>query len=117
MLRCKISTLFFIMEIANTPQPPYYAVIFTSITSEQLEGYEETATRMVELAKQQDGFLGFESARDGIGITVSYWKDLNSIKNWKFNLEHSLARQQGNKKWYTAFKTRIALVEKDYGKL
>ncbi|NME69630.1 antibiotic biosynthesis monooxygenase family protein [Flammeovirga aprica] len=105
------------MKIANTPKPPYYAVIFTSITAEALEGYAETADRMVELAQQQEGFLGFESARDGIGITVSYWKDLESIKHWKNNLEHSIARKKGNEQWYSAFKTRIALVERDYGKI
>ncbi|KXX70648.1 antibiotic biosynthesis monooxygenase [Flammeovirga sp. SJP92] len=104
------------MKIANTPKPPYYAVIFTNLVTEELEGYEETADRMVELAQQQEGFLGFESVRDGLGITVSYWKDLESIKNWKYNLEHSVARKKGNEKWYSSFKTRIALVERDYGK-
>ncbi len=70
---------------------------------------------MVKLAEQQDGFLGIEFARDGVGITVSYWRDLESIKNWKENAEHTLARNKGRSQWYSAFKTRIAKVERDYG--
>ena len=69
--------------IAQTPQPPYYAVIFTSLRTDITEGYADTATRMVELAKEQPGYLGHESAREGIGITVSYWESLDSIRNWK----------------------------------
>ncbi len=73
------------------------------------------ANLMVQLAQQQDGFLGIESARNELGITVSYWRDLASIKKWKENTEHSLARERGRKEWYKSFKTRIALVERDYG--
>lgn len=101
--------------LAQTPTPPYYAVIFTSVKMENNEGYDEMAERMVELAQQQPGFLGVESARNEIGITVSYWKDLVSIKNWKENAEHTIAREKGRADWYKAFKTRIAKVERDYG--
>ena len=66
--------------IANTPKPPYYAVIFSSIRTEGENGYSEMGDKMVELAEQQDGFLGVESARNELGITVSYWKDLESIR-------------------------------------
>lgn len=101
--------------IANTPQPPYYAVIFTSIrTEEDVEGYSLMSERMIELAVEQDGFLGVESARNTIGITVSYWKDLDSIKNWKENIYHSQARKKGREEWYKSFKTRICKVERDY---
>ena len=101
--------------IANTPKPPYYTVIFTSIRTEGNNGYSEMADKMVEIAKQQDGFLGVESVSDEIGITVSYWRDLESIKKWKENTDHSVAREKGRKDWYQAFKTRIAKVERDYG--
>jgi heme-degrading monooxygenase HmoA len=101
--------------IANTPKPPYYAVIFTSTRTKIDEGYGVTATRMVELAEQQTGFLGAESAREDVGITVSYWQSLDAIKAWKQNSEHLIAQEMGRKKWYSAFKTRIALVERDYG--
>jgi heme-degrading monooxygenase HmoA len=100
--------------IANTPQAPYYVVIFTSIRTEQDNGYSDMAHKMVELAKQQEGFLGVESARNEIGITVSYWKDIDSIKKWKNNSEHMIAKQSGREIWYQAFKTRIAKVESDY---
>jgi Uncharacterized enzyme involved in biosynthesis of extracellular polysaccharides len=101
--------------IAETPQPPYYAVIFTSVRTEGDNGYAEMADRMVELAEQQPGFLGVESARNDVGITVSYWADLDSIKNWKMNVKHLEAQQLGHEKWYSSFKTRIAKVERDYG--
>lgn len=101
--------------IAKTPPPPYYAVIFTSSRTDVNDNYSETADRMVQLAEDQDGFLGIEAARDEIGITVSYWRDLESIKKWKQNTEHLVAQGKGRSKWYDAYKTRIALVERDYG--
>jgi len=101
--------------IASTPAPPYYAVIFTSIRTNVDEGYEEMANKMAELAQQQPGYLGVESARNETGITVSYWKDLQSIKNWKHQTDHLLAQQLGRQKWYELYKTRICLVERDYG--
>lgn len=100
--------------LAQTPTPPYYSVIFTSIRTEGDNGYAEMADRMVELARQQEGFLGVESARNEIGITVSYWRDLESIRKWKENLEHSTAREKGKEMWYKSYDIRIALVEKHY---
>ncbi|WP_440132968.1 antibiotic biosynthesis monooxygenase family protein [Chitinophaga sancti] len=101
--------------IALTPAPPYYAVIFTSLRTDVEDGYKDTATLMVELAKTQPGYLGVESARDGVGITVSYWKSLEAIRNWKQQADHIIAQQLGREKWYTQYKTRICLVERDYG--
>jgi heme-degrading monooxygenase HmoA len=101
--------------IANTPKPPYYAVIFSSLNTENDVDYFKMADKMVELASKQEGFLGIESARNDLGITVSYWIDLESIKKWRENSEHSIARERGRKEWYQSFKTRIALVERDYG--
>ena len=100
--------------IANTPKPPYYAVIFSSIRSEEIDGYSEMADLMVDLASSQEGFLGIESARNELGITVSYWKDLNSIKKWKQHSDHIVAQQKGRTQWYKNYKTRIAKVERDY---
>lgn len=101
--------------IAKTPKPPYYAVIFTSLRTDGDNGYGDMAVKMGELASKQPGFLGVESAREDVGITVSYWSDLESIKNWKANLEHKEAQSLGHEKWYSAFKTRISKVERDYG--
>ncbi len=100
--------------IAQTPPPPYYAVIFTSTRTEGDHGYGAMAERMVALAAQQPGFLGAESARNEVGITVSYWKDLESIRAWKANAEHLEAQRLGHAQWYSAFTTRIAKVERDY---
>ncbi|MEM7564966.1 MAG: antibiotic biosynthesis monooxygenase [Pseudomonadota bacterium] len=102
--------------IAKTPAPPYYAVIFSNEQSDDLEGYAETADLMEKLAAQQPGYLGFESARDGLGIAVSYWKDIESIKHWKAQADHRFAQESGKKRWYTHYKTRIARVEHDYDK-
>ncbi|GIC77527.1 polysaccharide biosynthesis protein [Moritella sp. F3] len=101
--------------IADTPKPPYYAVIFTSTRTEGENGYGEMANRMTVLAAQQSGFLGVESAREDVGITVSYWADLDSIKRWKANSEHLEAQKTGRKSWYESFKVRISKVERDYG--
>jgi len=100
--------------IAKTPNPPYYAVIFSSIRTKGDYGYSEMAGKIVVLASKQDGFLGIESAREELGITVSYWRDLESIKKWKENAEHTVAREKGRNDWYKTFKTRIAKVERDY---
>ena len=106
---------------ANTPEPPYYAVIFTNqrVADSGDDGYGEMADRMAELAAQQPGYLGVESTRDahGFGITVSYWRDEASIANWKKNAEHTLAREAGNERWYEHFETRVARVERAYPKV
>ena len=101
--------------IADTPHPPYIAVIFTSIRTQVNDGYGSMADLMVELASQQDGFLGIESARNDVGITVSYWRDLESVKRWKQHTDHKVAQSKGRSDWYTQYKTRICVVERDYG--
>lgn len=101
--------------IAQTPTPPYYVAIFTSERNEDTDGYDAMAARMFELAARQPGFLGIETAHRQIGITVSYWKDAESIRQWKANLEHREAQQLGREKWYAAYRVRIARVEREYG--
>jgi len=105
-------------EFANTPEPPYYAVIFSSLRSDGDNGYGRMAERMIELASQQPGFLGVESARnaDGFGITVSYWSTLEAISDWKANAEHLAAQDLGKRLWYSHFELRIAKIERAYGK-
>ncbi len=93
---------------------PYYAVIFTSTRTDGDNGYSEMADRMMKLAKQQEGFIGVESARDEIGITVSYWKDMDSIRKWKEHVEHQVAIEKGKKEWYKNYVVRVAKVERDY---
>lgn len=102
------------MSFADTGATPYYAVIFTSIRTEVDEGYEETDRILSEAALKQPGYLGAESARDGIGITVSYWRDLESIAAWKADATHRVAQQRGRERWYEEYVTRICKVERDY---
>ena len=101
-------------NIAKTPKPPYFAVIFTTIRTEEDNGYSEMSEKMFELASRQEGFLGVESVREKTGITVSYWRDLESIKKWRENADHTIARNRGRLEWYKCYKTRIAVVERDY---
>ncbi|TNF33203.1 MAG: antibiotic biosynthesis monooxygenase [Gammaproteobacteria bacterium] len=97
------------------PQPPYYAVIFSSLRGEPDEAYSQTAARMMQLAQQQTGFIGVDSIRDGrSGITVSYWQDETSILQWKQNSEHLLAQRLGREKWYECYQLHIARVERSY---
>ena len=93
---------------------PYYAVIFTSFLSEEAKGYEQMAESMETLANQQPGFIGIETAREQLGITISYWKTLDDIKNWKSNVDHELAQKLGKEKWYESYKVRICKVEREY---
>jgi heme-degrading monooxygenase HmoA len=103
---------------AHTPEPPYYAVVFTSLrTVADGPGYEEMAERMVALAAQQPGFLGVESTRgpDGVGITVSYWQNLDAIRGWREHPEHCVAQSLGRAKWYSSYRLRVCRVDVEYG--
>ena len=104
-------------KFAKTPEPPYYAVIFSSVRRD--DGYAQVAERMVELASQQPGFLGVESVRgpDGFGITVSYWTSEEAIAAWKANGEHLVAQEKGRQKWYKHYELRVAEVKRAYAKL
>lgn len=99
---------------ASTPQPPYYAVIFTSVRTDGDHGYADMAKRMLELASRQPGFLGFESARQDIGISVSYWASPEAIQAWKQDVSHRKAQSRA-KDWYRAFRVRVCRVEREYG--
>ena len=101
--------------MAHTPQPPYYAVIFTSLRREGDGGYSAMAAKMEDLARQQPGFLGLEAARQELGLTISYWQSLAAIQSWKQQVDHLEAQRLGRQQWYRAYKIRICLVERDYG--
>ena len=104
---------------AELPDPPYYAVIFTSVRKPgDDDRYGAMAERMVELAREQPGFLGVESVRDasGLGITVSYWQSEESIRGWQKNAEHLIAQAKGRQEWYAHYELRVAHVERAYGK-
>lgn len=105
-------------EFADTPEPPYYAVIFSSRRTNSDNGYNRMAERMMELAAEQPGFLGVESARgaDGFGITVSYWDSTEAIALWKANAEHAVAQAMGKRAWYERYQLRVAKVERAGGK-
>ena len=102
----------------KAPPAPYYAVIFSSTLSDNAEGYSSMADRMVALAREQEGFIDVESASrtsDGFGITVSYWRDLESIKKWRAQSEHAAAQRMGRDAFYRSYRLRIARVERDSG--
>ena len=104
-------------KVAKTPNPPYYAVVFSSQrTTADAEGYAEMSDRMFALAAQQPGYLGVEAAsgEDGLGITVSFWESLDAIRNWRAQAEHKIAQEQGRATWYEHYKLRICLVETVY---
>ena len=93
---------------------PYYAVIFSSLRKSPDPDYDEMAKTMESLAAMQPGFLGFEHARNELGISVSYWKDEESIRQWKKNADHRLAQELGRSDWYSWYKIRICKVEREY---
>lgn len=101
---------------AATPQPPYYAVLFSSTrTAGDDAGYAAAADRMLELAARQPGYLGVESTRDaaGCGITVSYWASLDAIRRWRTDAEHLAVQALGRQRWYAAYRLRVARVERE----
>ncbi len=101
-------------HIANTPKPPYYAVIFTACKSAQQEGYARTAERMFALAAQQPGYLGHETIGDELGsITISYWESLEAIDSWRDHAQHQEARRLGRERWYEAYAVRICKVQRE----
>ncbi len=107
----------FIKSFAATPEPPYYAVIFSSQrNAADLAEYAEASVRMAELAAGQPGFLGIESVRgaDGFGITVSYWESEAAISAWKHHAEHTVVRDRGRLGWYEHFEIHVARVERAY---
>ncbi len=97
-----------------TTKSDYYAVIFTSKKTDNETGYEEMSNNMESLAKKQTGFLGMDSARNEIGITISYWDSLKAIKDWKENLQHQSAQKIGKEIWYSEYHVRICKVEREY---
>ena len=101
---------------ARTPEPPYYAVIFTSKRTAGDHGYGAMADRMVDLGSRYEGFLGLESVRaeNGVGITVSYWRDEAAIRAWKRDTEHEKAQRAGQQSWYEHYEVRVAKVERAY---
>ncbi len=103
-------------QIADLPEPPYTAVIFSSVRTEGDHGYAVMAARMQALAAEQLGYLGYESAReDGLGITVSYWVDDAAARAWKQVSEHAIAQQRGREVWYADYQVRVATVQRSYG--
>lgn len=102
-------------SIADTPRPPYVAVIFTNVQTDDLDGYPEMADRMEALAREQPGYLGFESARSGLGIAVSYWATDADARAWKSVVDHVEAQRLGRERWYSAYRVRVATVEREYG--
>lgn len=100
--------------ISSTPSPPYYAVIFTSILNHLDTEYIKINQMLIQQAEKLDGFLGEDSVRNDYGISVSYWKDLDSIQKWRENADHQWAKEKGKKDFYKEYKIRIALVEREY---
>ncbi|WP_336882525.1 antibiotic biosynthesis monooxygenase [Priestia koreensis] len=93
----------------------YYAVIFTSTRTPMQKGYEEMAIKMVELAEQQKGFLGIESAQDSpLGITISYWRSLEDINQWRNHAAHKVAQEKGKSEWYASFSLRVCKIEHEH---
>jgi heme-degrading monooxygenase HmoA len=101
---------------AVTPEPPYYAVIFTAQRKEPDAAYDSMAAAMFDLAAKQPGCLGAEHARNpaGLGITVAYFSDEAAIRAWKQNAEHLAAQRLGIERWYSRYSIRVAKVERAY---
>ncbi|MEU1150013.1 antibiotic biosynthesis monooxygenase family protein [Streptomyces sp. NPDC005863] len=98
-------------------EPPYHVVVFSSLRTDGDRGYGETADRMDELVSEVPGFLGVDSARtpDGLGVTVSYFRDEEAIRAWRSDLEHRAAQRRGREDWYETYVLHVAKVERSHG--
>ena len=100
-------------DTAKAPRAQYAVIFPNQRTTNDPDGYAQTAERMVELAVKQPGCLGFDSARDaqGFGITVSYWESLDAIEAWRNHPEHMKAQVDGREKWYAHYDLHITKIE------
>ena len=104
------------MPVADTPDPPYVAVIFTTERSDDHDGLDETDARLMELVRTQPGFLGVESvAGTEAGITVSYWVTAEDARAWKRVAEHEAAQRLGRHRWFRRYRVRVTTVDREYG--
>lgn len=103
-------------QFSKTPEPPYYVVIFASQRTDGDHGYQQMAKVMAELVAGQPGYLGHDSVRDasGFGMTVAYWRDEESVRNWRNVAEHLAAQRLGKEQWYSHYEVRVAKVERAY---
>ncbi|MEU6895032.1 antibiotic biosynthesis monooxygenase [Streptomyces sp. NPDC046557] len=107
------------MSIQPAPayEPPYVMAVFTSVRTRDDTGYPETNARMNEIVRANPGLLGYESARTpgGLGITVAYFRDHDSLAEWRENLEHQAAMKHGRAHWYESYTLHVATVERSHG--
>lgn len=93
------------------PQKNYYAVIFSSTKSDDLEGYKEMDELTMKLAQEQAGFLGYESVNNAnTGIFISYWESMDAINIWRKNSTHLMAKTKAEQ-WYKRYLSQICKVE------
>ncbi|MFJ6720698.1 MULTISPECIES: antibiotic biosynthesis monooxygenase [unclassified Streptomyces] len=98
-------------------EPPYVMAVFTSLRTSDDGGYPQTSDRMAEIVRTNPGYLGHESARtpDGLGITVAYFRDHDSLSAWREDLEHRAAIEHGRAHWYQSYTLHVATVERSHG--
>ncbi|MCE4942108.1 antibiotic biosynthesis monooxygenase [Streptomyces albulus] len=98
-------------------EPPYYVAVFTTVRTQDQDGYGETNARMEELVKDVPGFLGMDHAQTpgGLGITVGYFRDADALTQWRSNAEHRAAQERGRAEWYQNYTLHVAKVERSHG--
>ncbi len=98
-------------------EPPYYVAVFSTVRTQEQDGYRETNARMEELVRAVPGFLGMDHAQTpgGLGITVGYFRDADALAQWRTNEEHRAAQRRGRAEWYESYTLHIAKVERSHG--
>ncbi|GAA0267872.1 antibiotic biosynthesis monooxygenase [Alteraurantiacibacter aestuarii] len=84
-----------------------FLVVFRSRKRDGIDyaAYEALAARMVELARDQPGYISFKSytADDGEVVAISEWADEASARGWGLVEEHRAAQQDGRARWYAGY--------------
>ena len=78
-------------------------VLFRSrLTPEAANGYGAMAEQMSKLARSSPGFIAEKGfvAEDGERLTVVWWENEETLKQWRNNAEHLIAQKTGREKWY-----------------
>ena len=98
------------------------AVIFeVKPKTEGKDEYLEIAANLREHLKNQKGFISIERfqslAQDGKILSLSFWRDEESITNWRNMIEHRMGQKKGKNKLFHSYRIRVAEVVRDYSEL
>ncbi|HLW55512.1 MAG TPA: antibiotic biosynthesis monooxygenase [Candidatus Angelobacter sp.] len=82
------------------------------LTDQAGEDYQSMNAEMEALVKENPGFIDVKSyqAADGERLTMVWWRDEESLRQWREQVRHRAAQSAGRQKWYLYYKMEVAQV-------